>query len=364
MFATWRLLAALLVMLYHFCQYGPPAYAKFAVDLELLTPLLDMFFMVSGFLISVHYADRMKSIADYKIFLIRRLARLYPLHILTLSFFCMVWLAVSAGVVSSRMTETYSLVELINELLLINAWGVSDVLTFNFVSWSLSAEWFCYLLFPAILFVWRKWGVFALIALLVIYTQIMDVLSDAGVTPFSTWMHANTWGAYRVFADFLIGAIVADLASRRLLKIRSHALAWGVFAAAVGYMLTNPSWEYGPILAISFAIYIAAQVEFNAPSTSPFYKPFMPFAAASFGIYLWHPVLASIVIGVAWNRILKPMEIGSFYMAIIAAMILTVLVAVLSARFFEAPVRKTILSFVEKREIKKKKRKAAPVPAE
>ena len=335
-------------MLYHVLLYGPEKYTDFAFFLERLTPLLDMFFIVSGFLISVHYSDRLKSFADYRVFLVRRMARLYPLHLLTLAFFCLIWLAVSFGLVSARMTNSYSLVELVKELLLINAWGTSDILTFNYVSWSLSAEWFCYLLFPVILFVRNKGGLWALIMFLMLYIGGMELATDAGVMPIPSWLHADTWGAYRVFADFLAGAIIANLAARRLIRIRSHLLAWSILAMAIIYMLSAPSWSYGPILSIYLACYVAAQVEFNRPEALPFYKPFRPIAAASFGIYLWHPVLASVVIGLLWNRFLAPMGIMSFVTAAIGAMILTIATALISMLFFEKPMHRAILFLAEK----------------
>ena len=158
LFAVWRLIAAIAVMVYHLGLYGPPEYQLMARSLEQLNDMLDMFFIVSGFLIFNFYSDRIHSFGDYLAFLVRRIARLYPLHLLTLAGFCFVWLAVGLGLVNARMTEAYSFVDLVKELLMVNAWGLTDVLSFNYVSWSLSAEWFAYLMFPLVLIVWQRAG--------------------------------------------------------------------------------------------------------------------------------------------------------------------------------------------------------------
>ncbi|WP_319411479.1 acyltransferase [uncultured Cohaesibacter sp.] len=344
LFAVWRLIAALMVMLYHFCAFGPQAYRDFALSAEVLTALLDLFFIISGFLIWIHYAQRLTSLGSYGVFLLRRLARLYPLHLLTLGIFCFAWLIILVAGLDVELTDYYSLPELLRQLLLVNAWGLSDGLAFNFVSWSLSAEWFCYLTLPVILFIYRKAGLVGLIALLGFCVVALEGLTYLDIIPFPSWLDANTWGAYRVFADFVLGAIIAILASKRLISIERHSYAWGALLLAVIVMLCDFRWGYGNIVAITIALYIAAQVEINAPERSGYLMPLMPLAAVSFGIYMWHPVFTVAILGLGWLMILEPMQIVGFAPVLAFAVIVTITTALLSARFFEAPLRGKILS--------------------
>ena len=83
-------------------------------------------------------------------FIRRRFARLYPLHLATLGFYVMVGAAASIGLLSVVRDSKYAFNELPANLLLVHAWGFSSQLSFNYVSWSISAEWFVYLLFPLI----------------------------------------------------------------------------------------------------------------------------------------------------------------------------------------------------------------------
>jgi peptidoglycan/LPS O-acetylase OafA/YrhL len=83
----------------------------------------------------------------YGFFLQRRLARIYPLHFVT-------FLAVVCYVVAGRLMgvgfsdpDAYAVSEIPANLLLVHGWGLGRM-SWNYLSWSVSAEWFAYLLFP------------------------------------------------------------------------------------------------------------------------------------------------------------------------------------------------------------------------
>ncbi|SNY91847.1 Peptidoglycan/LPS O-acetylase OafA/YrhL, contains acyltransferase and SGNH-hydrolase domains [Cohaesibacter sp. ES.047] len=358
LFALWRLIAAIAVMMYHIGLYGPPAYHDLAKNLEMLNDMLDMFFVVSGFLIFSFYIDRLTSFAEYKAFLVRRVARLYPLHLLTLACFCLVWLAVGLGIVSAKMTESYSFVSLIEEVLMINAWGFSDTLSFNYVSWSLSAEWFAYLMFPLLVVIWQKWQLGGLIGLMFVTILALEGLTWIGFMPFPSWLEATTWGAYRVFADFVLGATICVLAQRRYVPMRSQWWPWAGYAMAVFVLLSDPEWGYLSMIAIALALFLAAQVEINAPERTAYLNPLMPLSAVSFGIYMWHPVVASAVIGLVWQRWLLPDFGTPFWVMVAITVIGSMVVSLLSAYFFEAPVRRAILNWQARREARRKEQDA------
>ena len=78
----WRLAAALLVMIFHFVEYGTGAALVLGDLLHRLLPLMEMFFMISGFLIMLRYSDTLLAEpGSYRRFLVRRVARLYPLYL-------------------------------------------------------------------------------------------------------------------------------------------------------------------------------------------------------------------------------------------------------------------------------------------
>lgn len=108
LFGAWRFLAASFIAIYHFSAYaGEPLFA-WGAKLEPLYPMLDMFFMLSGFLIMSFYGDKVVDTKSYKDFMVRRFARIYPLHLLTLSFFLCVAMAVNSGLVSTGEPQRYA----------------------------------------------------------------------------------------------------------------------------------------------------------------------------------------------------------------------------------------------------------------
>lgn len=118
---------------------------------------VDFFFVLSGFVIAYAYGDRMQADrAAIKPFLIRRIGRLWPLHVVMLAALVAVSgimaLAARAGLslghFASADKNTLGAIPL--NLLLVHGWGFFDHLTWNGQSWSISTELFAYLMFAAV----------------------------------------------------------------------------------------------------------------------------------------------------------------------------------------------------------------------
>lgn len=104
---------------------------------------VDLFFILSGFVMAMSYAQFWRegwTKNHYFAFLMRRIARIYPLYALMVM---VVAVPILLGL-SHAMPLTLPL--LAQNLLLIQAWGLSESL--NPSSWSISTEWAAYLLFP------------------------------------------------------------------------------------------------------------------------------------------------------------------------------------------------------------------------
>src|SRR5260370_21681736 len=82
--------------------------------------------------------------------MVRRGERIYPLHVLTLFLFVGLTLL---GIADSTLTSTGNLSDFFYNLFLVQAWGVTDHLSFNSPAWSISAELFCYILFPVLMLI-------------------------------------------------------------------------------------------------------------------------------------------------------------------------------------------------------------------
>jgi peptidoglycan/LPS O-acetylase OafA/YrhL len=332
-FSTWRLAAALVIMLYHFCHYGPEGARDIIEHIERMLPMLDMFFIISGYLIFDVYRDRIGSPREYYDYIVRRFARIYPLHIATLGFFIAIAVAGHFGLVKTGGASRYDLSQVLPNLLLVQSWGVTRELSLNYVSWSLSAEWFCYLAFPLIVLFFRKGGATGLVLLFAGMIALLEGLSYAGLVPFRSWLLADTWGAYRAFVDFVAGALIATVVTNGRFTLRSHWPAWLLLGAAIISM--QMKWPaYVSYFLVIIALFLAAVCERNAPERAAWLDFAAPAAAVSFGIYMWHPVIETLVYTILWPRLVGWISVD-FYLFMLLPMALSVFVAWLSSRTYE-----------------------------
>lgn len=136
-----RGVAALWVAWHHICR-EPGFEAPFAQPLLLRGYLaVDLFFVLSGFVLSLAYADWFlngASIRGVLAFMARRLARIWPLHAAVLLALLAVYHAVGGLPLPALLVGA--------NLGLVQAWGFGASL--NPSSWSLSTELAAYLLFP------------------------------------------------------------------------------------------------------------------------------------------------------------------------------------------------------------------------
>ncbi len=132
--------------------------------------MVDFFFVLSGFIITHVYQHYFKDgfkWSVFKKFMIARFARLYPLHLATLLFMIGIYVIMqTTGIFDSLYTGMQLAFEpnaILSNLLLVQSWGIHPEPTWNAPSWSISVEWWTYILFPFFIFFlaktgrWAKW---------------------------------------------------------------------------------------------------------------------------------------------------------------------------------------------------------------
>lgn len=147
-----RGIAALCVVLFHYSVGSFPnlhlTETTYFVGKSYL--FVDLFFALSGFILMHVYGRSFAdgpSTATLGPFLRARLARLYPLHLVILGGFVLLEL-VKLATGLDAFGGSHTLATLPGSLLLLNAAGIYDTLTWNGPSWSISAEWIVGLAFP------------------------------------------------------------------------------------------------------------------------------------------------------------------------------------------------------------------------
>jgi peptidoglycan/LPS O-acetylase OafA/YrhL len=199
-----RFFAALWVVLFHYWRNlavpGTPAFVeKGYLGVEL-------FFTLSGFILCHVYLTGVgQGRFKYGAFLWARLARVYPLHIATLlGVGAMALAALSLGLpVDGNILSWRSLPA---NLLMIHAWGFAPQAGWNHPSWSISAEWFAYLMFPA--FGWAAWRLrhrpYVAAAGAVAFLALSYVVFER-LAGFPLTRATIAWGALRIVPCFALG---------------------------------------------------------------------------------------------------------------------------------------------------------------
>lgn len=143
-----RGIAAFWIVLFHLSDILFPTLP----GLSFLKPLIEtghyavpLFFILSGYVLGLRYLEKMNRPKPKQLlrFWWLRFGRIYPLHFCTLM--------VSLLLVARNgwpTTEGHTVTKFIANLLLTHAWAPHFSLSWNYPSWSISSEWFAYLLFP------------------------------------------------------------------------------------------------------------------------------------------------------------------------------------------------------------------------
>jgi peptidoglycan/LPS O-acetylase OafA/YrhL len=170
---------------------------------------VDGFFILSGMILAYSHPELSSGFADAKAFWAKRLVRIYPVH---LAMILLLAALVGGGYlfhVTPREPERFGLDELLRHLALVHAWGFSDRWAWNYPSWSISAEWAGYLVFP-FLWPWLRNQNATVLGLLLPLTLLGVVLSRHYPSPDDTTMtfHRALW---RFYPEFIAGTVTMPL---------------------------------------------------------------------------------------------------------------------------------------------------------
>ena len=228
-----RGVAALLIVFYHMPVWHGALYGlKFVRNSYLM---VDLFFVLSGFVINLNYGERLTSVKALARFQLLRLGRLYPVHLLFLLLFLLLetgkWVAATkfnVTVPNGRPFEKNTLHAFAEHLFLLQALGFSsNAETFNTPSWSISVEFYTYLLFGVICLALGKmfrqvaFGILAAASICVV-VLLADVAGNFSLI-------------LRCLSGFFVGCLTATL-SNRVTRTFSALPALTTLAALIAFL--------------------------------------------------------------------------------------------------------------------------------
>jgi peptidoglycan/LPS O-acetylase OafA/YrhL len=297
---SWRGLAACLVALFHLDAYSHLYGVPFLRNSWLF---VDFFFVLSGFVIAANYQRRLLDGFGLGRFLLLRLGRLYPLHFAMLALFvgCELLkvlrrILIPALSLTNPIAPFSALQEAPNtilaNLLLVQSLHLYDFLTWNIPSWSISTEFYTYVVFAACLIGLRKHAWIALVFALIGGPVLIAILSERNMAT------GYDWGIIRCIYGFSAGVLAWSLYEKWNEKLGKWLSGSIVEWCALGLVVVFVTAAGTTLLSIA-APYVFALVvlvfAFEAGTASAILRqrPLVFLGTISYSIYMTHVFIAT-----------------------------------------------------------------------
>lgn len=343
-----RFISSCAVVLLHYNSYANQLFANSASFTENFTYFVDVFFVISGIIISLSYAKAISSSKEYARFILLRIARLYPLHAVTLLFYVILGLLSLFDYIKVVNPAKYNFNDLLPNLFLTHAWGAKSELSFNYVSWSVSAEFFCYLLFPFLLIPFKRsklYGVFSLFVIFCLTHYVASLfLGDRAAIP-----NSDLPPLQKAVNGFCVGVFtyfnrekLASLFSSKTIQI----VANGLLLALVCAMLSGLGRAATLLLVYLTVIFHCLGDEKKVPLLTSC-RFISGYAEITYTVYMLHTLVATFVI--SW---IFPLLFGknpvSLLISLLIALPITFWCSCACYRLFELPARELIRRFTNR----------------
>ena len=335
---TYRFFAALGVVIYHFESHFSPLRGQQTYVLDRFQSLVDFFFVLSGFVLMHTYGDRIRTLGAYGDFLRRRLARIYPLQLATVLICVVLAIAVALRDLAIHDHALIDMDLVPQNLLLVQAWGTTGRPGLNFPSWSISAEAFVYLLFPAFAMAVFRLGAARTLILAVAVACAME-LGRAALGMRSGFIATFDYGMLRAVPTFLAGMAVCRIVESRPALAVSWAIPNALVALLVVLMIVQAPFAIIDALYPLLVGLIAAADRGGRP-TRLAAPGFVMLGNASFAIYMLHTFVEIACVNVlrrfGWT------SLPALYAVAAVGTIVIVAIGLLSYRYFESPLRRRL----------------------
>jgi peptidoglycan/LPS O-acetylase OafA/YrhL len=290
-----RGIAALMVALYH------------GWDSAITGPLhggwlsVDLFFVISGFVMVHVYRDQLATGTQVASFALRRFGRLYPLHLVTLFAFIgcemVLQLAKPVATIFGKGTNpaNFDLVEgwsLVSNLLLLNGFTQAGGRAYNVPSWSISTEIWTYALFAATVFLLHGRKRILAWALLAIFALACWLL----IPPTKVGQGADN--LCRCVYGFFLGAMLPMLRAKMNPSARELVLlqALGAVATVLAFYAADRWAQVKFAAPVGFALLVLS-VSFGRGPLDAFLRlrPLQRLGLLSYSVYMVHYPLLVLV---------------------------------------------------------------------
>lgn len=256
---------------------------------------VEFFFILSGFVLAHGYGFRLD--LKFKPFVIARFFRIFPLHIVMLIVMlilelCKFFAYKFAGMSFNNIpfTGPGDINEIVPNLLLIQSWtSFTNPLTFNYPSWSISIEFYMYILLFLSITIFKSnrfivWFSTSLIALYLLVTQSEIVNNEVlqGLSCFfgGAFVYLIYKKIDKIKINFMLGSLLEFFLLISIFIIISSKFEYRTIAAIFTFFLTIPMFAFESGM---FSVFLKK-------------KPFQIIGHLSYSIYMIHAAFLFILI--------------------------------------------------------------------
>ena len=375
-----RGIAALCVVVHHFVISS-----TFGQFLDLHGPVadffwncwifVDLFFVLSGIVMAMNYG-RPAGRFPAKDFLVRRLARIYPLHLAMLLLLLplrgarIASAALGLPVVSALGHEVNTPYAFVMHLFLLNALGTVGDLSWNGPSWSISAEFYTYMVFAAVVALLAANRLLALTGQIFALVSVTALLAVLFVLREDSLEFHYDFGILRCLYSFSLGVVTF-----RLVETFRGRLGWlggglaQAFLALAAIALVARVGEYGRLSFAAppvFALVLASLLlnGRTALGRGLSVAPLVWLGQRSYAIYMIHSTIIVLVeyacrgAGIARVKALNEILHGGIGLILMLGIVaLVLLLSDFTLKFIEKPGSRLVLGLFDR------PRPTRPVPA-
>jgi peptidoglycan/LPS O-acetylase OafA/YrhL len=293
---------------------------------------VDFFFVLSGFVISINYLDRIKTTGDFGQFLKKRFIRLYPLL-----FYTEIVFIVAAFL--GDFSPVKNVTDLPLEFYLVTA---RDTLTFmgstpvfgtwisnNYPAWSISAEMISYFGFGLIVLLFRDFKYYAFAAVIGVSVWFIIINGE--------YLLAYDYGFVRGGLCFCVGVFTCVILRRFTFNLSVLEIPFLALLLAAMYVAHHEAFN---LLKLIFPLIFSVGIIIFASSTGYVSRLlsgrfFQYLGKISYSIYLNHAIVL-IMVNVILFRLLKfPANEGQIGFSLVLSVVLTICYSHFTYEFVE-----------------------------
>lgn len=314
---------------------GPPVWSGYI--------RVEVFFILSGFVLAYNYAGRVHTRAGYRTFLWARFARLYPVYLVTMALAMAVNVVIWYLALGNLHGLPFPLGNFFANLFMLGS--VPGFMSYNSPAWSLSCEVGLYLIFPLLAWVALRMSPRVALAAAALVV-VVCVLAINIYAPPGWWPMARHIQWIRAGGEFVVGVLIWVWWRRK----KRGSVGWDVTAVAalLGVLAVVYTVKPGTpptFLALPFiALFVASCASATGVVARCLSTRSMRWGGrVSYGLYLGHfPVFLLLDAVMPWEKVAHaPVALRVGWMAM--TLLWITLVAIGLHYLVEQPARKRIL---------------------